>query len=113
MRLFAFAHVAEFIHVHPAFIVLGNANQIRAKGFSDPFDLGRSLSRRPQVHLFFGHVSVQGKLVGKAFPTILVLFEFGEEVADMPGGIAQRIIFLGKAINLAPGFERLSVRFVE
>jgi hypothetical protein len=67
---------------------MGDPHQISPKAFCHPLDFGGRFRRRANVGLRRRDITVEGKLIGKALAAVLILLEFSENIADMPGGVA-------------------------
>ena len=77
------------------------------------FDLRRSLLRGSQLGLGLGPFALRREQVEEALSAIFVLAPFGEEVCDMPSGIAQGEVFVTVAGNRTPLLKRTTIGLVE
>ena len=99
--------------VHPAGVEVSDANQVRAKSRGDVFDLGGVFLGCADRKLIVGYFALQRKFVREPLTAVLAFVELSEYIADMPGGIAQCVIFLGEAVGAAPGFQWFTVGLIK
>ncbi len=107
------AEIAELGGVEPALVEIRDAHQIRAKRQRHALDLGRRIFRRSKRLAHAGNILEERELIVEALAPVFGHLEIGEDVADVPRRVVQRVILLREALRRAEVLQRVAVSLIK
>ena len=111
--LLGLAETAVRVRVDPALVVRGDADQVGPEHPRHVLDLAARRLRVVDLDPLIRARPVRRERIEKALAPVLLLLELGEDVGEMPRGVAQGVVALPEALDLLPLLERRPVRLEE